>query len=314
MKFHRFRWQLCVTAATLALAGMVASSAAWACACGCGMFDLGMPGLGLPGASPGYINLQDTWLNQNEARQGTTKIPLSQSADQEIRTSFVNLNAQYNINHDWGVMAMVPYWQRSFDTNTNFGGGAPQITHSNVGTLADLRLMGMYTGFSPDMSTGLIFGLKMPTGTYTAPGFDRDTQPGTGTTDLLLGGYQVGQERTWGWYLQGFVRRALDSRAGYRPGDSLQLVAGAHYDTNPYAEALTPLVQINASLRRPDSGLTSDPQNTGSTFVYLTPGILYSLTRHLQANALLYLPLYQQVTGTQLVPRQIVSAGLTYNF
>ncbi len=307
--------RLRAAAALLALTGTaITTKLALACACGCGMFDLGMPGMGLPGASAGSINLQDTWLDQNAARQGTSRIPLSQSADQEIRTNFTNLNAQYNFNHDWGVMAMVPYWQRTFVTNTNFGAGAPQISRSTVGTLADVRLMGMYTGFSDDMSTGLIFGLKLPTGTYTAPGFDRDTQPGTGTTDLLLGGYQVGQQRTWGWYLQGILRSAMGSRADYRPGDSLQLVAGAHYDTNPYSAALTPLVQVNASLRRSDSGLASDPENTGSKFVYLTPGFLYSFTRRLQANALVYLPLYQQVTGTQLVPRQIFSAGLTYNF
>ena len=47
----------------------------------------------------------------------------------------------------------------------------------------------MYTGFFKDMSTGVIFGLKLPTGTYTAPGLDRDTQIGSGSTDLMLGGY-----------------------------------------------------------------------------------------------------------------------------
>ena len=41
----------------------------------------------------------------------------------------------------------------------------------------------MYTGFSKDMSKGLIFGVKLPTGDYTAANFDRDTQIGTGSTD-----------------------------------------------------------------------------------------------------------------------------------
>ncbi len=40
----------------------------------------------------------------------------------------------------------------------------------------------MYTGFSDDMSKGIIFGLKLPSGSYTAAGFDRDTQIGTGST------------------------------------------------------------------------------------------------------------------------------------
>ena len=49
--------------------------------------------------------------------------------------------------------------------------------------------MGMYTGFSNDMSKGIIFGVQLPTGNYTAPGFDRDTQIGTGSTDLILGAF-----------------------------------------------------------------------------------------------------------------------------
>ena len=55
-----------------------------------------------------------------------------------------------------------------------------------------MEVMGMYTGFSKDMSTGLIFGLKLPSGTYTASGLDRDTQIGSGSTDLILGAYHRG--------------------------------------------------------------------------------------------------------------------------
>ena len=50
----------------------------------------------------------------------------------------------------------------------------------------------MYTGFSKDLSTGLIFGLKFPSGDYTAPGFDPDDQIGSGSTDLILGGFHKG--------------------------------------------------------------------------------------------------------------------------
>lgn len=288
--------------------------AAQACACGCGMFDIGLPGLGLPDGTGGSFNLQATHLVQDEARAGTQRLPMAQSPDQKIQTDFLNANLQYNFNHDWGAMIMVPYWQRSFYSNATFGSGAPFVTDARTNTLADIRIMGMYTGLSPDMSTGLIFGLKLPTGSYTTPGFDRDTEPGSGTTDLLLGGYQVGQLRTWGWYLQGMVRSALNARAGYRPGDSLQLVAGVHDDASGLPEGLVPLLQANLTLRRSDSGVASDPANSGTRQLYLTPGMLYSFNRKWQANAFLYLPLYQQTTGVQLVPRQIASAGVTYNF
>ena len=296
------------------LASSIQSFPARACACGCGMFDVGMPGMGLPSAAGGSINIQDTYLNQDSAMQGSSRIPLSQSPDQKIQTNFLNLNAQYMFNHAWGVMLMVPYWQRSFYTNDNFGNGSPNVVNHAVHTLSDVRIMGMYTGFSEDMSTGLLFGLKLPTGTISATGFDRDTQPGTGSTDLLLGGYRLGQERTWGWYAQAMLRSALTTRDDYRPGNSLQLVLGMHYDANPYSEDLIPLLQLNATIRNADSGINSDPLNTGSKSLYLTPGALYNLSRNLQANAMIYLPLIRDVNGIQLVPNQIVSAGLTYSF
>ncbi len=296
------------------LASSIQSLPARACACGCGMFDVGMPGMGLPSAAGGSINIQDTYLNQDSAMQGSSRIPLSQSPDQKIQTNFLNLNAQYMFNHAWGVMLMVPYWQRSFYTNDNFGNGSPNVVNHAVHTLSDVRIMGMYTGFSEDMSTGLLFGLKLPTGTISATGFDRDTQPGTGSTDLLLGGYRLGQERTWGWYAQAMLRSALTTRDDYRPGNSLQLVLGMHYDANPYSEDLIPLLQLNATIRNADSGINSDPLNTGSKSLYLTPGALYNLSRNLQANAMIYLPLIRDVNGIQLVPNQIVSAGLTYSF
>lgn len=302
--------KLARAAALLALA----PSLAHACACGCGMFDLGMPGLGLPTESGGSVNLQGTFLDQNQAMQGGSKIPLSQSPDQKIRTAFYNINVQYQFNRDWGMMAMVPYWERSFDTNANFGGGAPQIVNSKTNTLSDIRLMGIYSGFSPDMSTGLIFGLKLPTGTYTAPGFDRDTQPGTGSTDLLLGGYRVGQNHRWGWYVQGMYRSAIATRDDYRPGNSLQFVAGMHYDGFRHSSHVIPLLQVNATIRNQDTGINSNTPNSGLKTVYLTPGAMIDITRHWQANATVYLPLYQRVNGIQLLPRQVASVGITYNF
>lgn len=296
--------------------GVTIGSQAYACACGCGAFDLGLPGgLGLPNqAGGGDINIQSTFLNQNTAFSGNHKIPLSQSPDQQIVSQFENLNMQYNINRDWGVMAMIPYWNRSFTTNANFGNGAPQMITNNVNTLSDIRLLGMYTGFSDDMSKGLMFGVKLPTGTYSTNGFDRDTQPGTGTTDALLGYYQVGQYRTWGWYFQGMGRVATNYQQGYRPGDSVQMLLGAHYDNLSWNSKLVPLLQLNGTWRANDSGVNADPLNSGLKTVYLTPGFLYNFTNHWQANGMFYVPLYRYVTGIQLVPQNIVSAGVSYVF
>ena len=59
-------------------------------------------------------------------------------------------------------------------------------------TIGDIRIMGMYTGLSEDMSTGLLAGAKFPSGSWTYPHANRDTQIGSGSADLLLGAYHLG--------------------------------------------------------------------------------------------------------------------------
>ncbi len=49
----------------------------------------------------------------------------------------------------------------------------PSFEHSALG---DIRIEGMYTGFSDDMSTGVRFGVKLASGDFTYSNFDRDTR------------------------------------------------------------------------------------------------------------------------------------------
>ena len=71
---------------------------------------------------------------------------------------------------------------------------AGNLVSANWSQVGDARLEGLYTGFFADMSAGATFGVKLPTGSYTfAPEVvDRDSQLGTGSTDVLLGGFYRG--------------------------------------------------------------------------------------------------------------------------
>ena len=73
----------------------------------------------------------------------------------------------------------------------------------------DIRLEGIYTGFSDDMSSGLTFGVKLPTGDDShndAYGdIDRDSEIGTGSTDVLLGGFhrhRLTRDGSFTWFAQ----------------------------------------------------------------------------------------------------------------
>ena len=53
------------------LAGLVAPGAAWACACGCGVFDVGTSSL-MPERAGGTVFLNYDYQNQNQNWSGTS--------------------------------------------------------------------------------------------------------------------------------------------------------------------------------------------------------------------------------------------------
>ncbi len=73
-----------------------------------------------------------------------------------------------------------------------------------------MRVVGRYLGFTEDKSVGVQFGLKLATGSFDnnfiagpqeGEPFDRGLQPGTGTTDLLVGAFTFGAlSRDWDWF------------------------------------------------------------------------------------------------------------------
>jgi len=66
-------------------------------------------------------------------------------------------------NRSWGVQAEVPYAFRYFKTKDDAG----DIVSRNWSQLGDIRIRGIYTGFMADLSAGVTFGVKLPTGSHT---------------------------------------------------------------------------------------------------------------------------------------------------
>ena len=145
-------------------------------------------------------------------------------------------------------MAQLPYTDRYFKT-TNDEGNIVASEHSAIG---DLRLEGMYTGFSEDMSTGVQFGVKLASGDFTYPLFDRDTSIGSGSTDLLLGGYHLGAlpfslgGRSFSWFGQATLDEPMWTQQQYRPGREINVGLGALYNYGPLGvfEQVTPMVNL----------------------------------------------------------------------
>ena len=282
----------------------LAAGKALACACGCGVFSVGTSAL-LPNGAGETAFLEYDYMNQTQNWSGSSSAPAADNPDKDIRTDFYTAGLQYMFNRDWGLTAEIPYWDRLFVT-TQADGSIAGFHHQALG---DIRLLGMYTGFSDDLSSGVYFGLKLPTGDYTYPHFDRDTSIGSGSTDTLIGGYHeagLDTANSWTWFVQGQWQRAFKSRDGYRPGNELDGATGVYYSGWEMGAktTLAPVLQVLVSDRWQDSGPRASAGDSGYQRLLLAPGLELD-TGKLKLYADIEVPVYQNVNGNQLVaPRQ----------
>lgn len=283
---------------------------AWACACGCGVFDVGTASL-LAGGTGGTAFFEYDFMNQRENWRGTSQAPNADNSDRKIRTSFMTLGGQYMFNRSWGVMGELPVWQRHFETTDN--GVLNRFDHTALG---DIRVMGIYSGFSADMSTGIIFGTKLPTGDSSFAGFDADTEIGTGSTDVLLGLYHQGaldQDANWIWFGQAMSDTPVLHKPGYQPGAEVDAALGGYYNSW-YLSAETkiaPLFQLIVSHRAQDRGSLADPADSGYNRMLIAPGVEFD-TGPFKVYGDIELPIYQDVRGNQLVAPEQFKVILSY--
>ena len=317
-----------------------------ACACGCSVFDVG--GLDLPQEQDhgGRIFFEYWSGDQTENYVGSSKAPGALNSDKEIKTQWYNVGFSYNFNRDWGMMVRIPTVNRTLTTDTGAFAGIVPFNSKDIG---DIEVMGVYTGFFKDMSTGIMFGVKLPTGTYTAPGIDRDTQIGSGSTDLQLGAFHRGLltgDNAWQYFSQILWRQPFlykaaadpqgffDGNAGvvqtYYPGAQIDGAAGIVYNNWYHVlglDKVTPLAQVIMSHRNADSGSGSDPYNSGFDRVMISPGVELTKVvdeannRVIKLYADVEVPIYYRAnaannagTEGQLVAPYLIRVVASYNF
>lgn len=322
------------------------TTAALACACGCSVFDVG--GLETPQEQDhgGRVFFEFWSGDQTENYVGSSRAPAALNTDKEINTQWYNVGFSYNFNRDWGVMVRVPTVNRALTTDTQSPLGIQTFRATDIG---DIEVMGMYTGFFKDMSTGLIFGLKFPTGPYATPGIDRDTQIGSGSTDLLLGAFHRGLltgDNAWQYFSQIMWRQPFlyrsaadpqgffDGNAGvvqtYYPGAQIDGAAGIVYNNLYHVlglDKITPLAQVIISHRDHDTGTGADPYNSGFDRVMLSPGVELTKVvdepnnRVVKLYADVEVPVYYRAnaannagTEGQLVAPYLIKVVASYNF
>ena len=235
------------------------------------------------------------------------------NGDALIQTSWITAGFQYFFNKDWGVEVQVPTANRLFVTGTDTG----NLSSLGWYTLGDVRVTGYYTGLMKNMHTGIQFGLKLPTGTWIEPGVDRDTQIGTGSTDLLLGFYthhHFTRGSNLNWFAQSMFDLPMITQQGYRPGVEVDSALGAYYDGLKIGRVgIQPIAQMLVSNRASDSGPSSNPQNSGYQRIMLSPGFQVDVHPfRIYADA--EMPVLNSVVGQQLISQCLVKVNVSYMF
>ena len=291
--------------------------------------------------TPGLkLDLRYDYLNQDQLRSGSKTISPQaasqivnngnpQEVEKYTRNNYFTLGIDYSTTRDWGVNVQVPYIDRQHSTlGTASDGITPGVGggqyDSHTRNLGDVKVVGRYQGFTPQCNFGVLYGVKLPTGSdnetgtstdVTAPGpapIDRGLQPGTGTTDAIVGAYYsngIGQD--WDYFTQVLFQKALNSRNQYKPGDNSSLNLGLRYAG---FSAASPLLQLNYRYVRHDEGANADQISTGGTLLYLSPGISAAISTQASVYGFVQFPLYQDVNGVQLAPRYTASVGVRYSF
>ena len=286
------------------------------------------------------LDVRYEYVNQDRLQKGTSAYSVDPSSPNatdfdHIERKTVNRNLittlDYQFNDNWGVALVIPILSR---THRHLGqeeaddgmGGTVQVFKQEEWSfteLGDVRLVGRYQwpvdtddGLH-SRAYGLNFGLKLPTGQYKLENSEheaaeRTLQPGTGTTDGIVGAYvrqALGTKSTV--FAQISYQAATAQVRNFAPGDRVNLDLGYRYAPN---QTLGLMLQLNTLWKDHDHGQEAEYDESGATQVSLSPGISYALTRDFQVYGFYQKPIYQDVNGIQLVAEQSYLAGFTVRF
>ncbi len=254
------------------------------------------------------IDLRYSYAKADTPRVGSSKVAKPLPTDpallgaevENMRTinRALNMNLDYAVNHQWNVAVGLPLVMRDHAHQI----GDPSLTiveQKSFSALGDLRVIGNYKLDSDHHAgSGVRFGLKLPTGKTDlemVPGtpLESSLQPGSGSTDLILGAYyhQDVANSPWGWFVSGQMQTAMNTRNDYRPGNDAALDAGAHYAASP---KLTGLIQLNAQFKGRDGGLNPGANpHSGGYSLNLSPGVSFAAAPRTRVYGFVQLPLYQ---------------------
>ncbi|HUQ25983.1 MAG TPA: hypothetical protein VM140_09950 [Burkholderiales bacterium] len=273
------------------------------------------------------LDFRYEYINQDQPMSGSRKVGVGEIRKHHDEVYTRNRNYLTAIDHtldaDWGVNVLVPVVSREHLHIHNHM-GAQLEERWDFTALGDVRVLArrrLASFEDQEPSHGVAaanFGLKLPTGKTDVKNGDgdpaeRSLQPGSGTTDLLIGASysRLRPTKNLSTFVQGLVQLPLYEHDDYKPGNRVSLDAGMRYGVG---EQVGLLLQANALWRGRDRGAEAEPDDSGGTGVFLSPGLSYSPTKAFNLYGFFQVPLYQYVNGVQLTARRAFTIGANLRF
>ncbi len=230
-----------------------------------------------------------------------------------------------------GLSIDLPFVRRQH-SHIHHDAGGDQLEQWNFSGLGDVRASCRISLLSPgapeDAELSVLGGVKLPTGVTDFANAEGETaeialQPGSGSTDAFAG-LQFRQDvapvpTLSGEYsalpLIAEVHVQWNGRGpgGWRFGSVFQAHLGTAYEMSRHVSFL---LQLNGKfVDYADVGSTGEPrENTGGSWLFLTPGLDVRFGDGFSGFANLQLPVYQDVHGIQQTSRFNLQFGLSAVF
>ncbi|MFO1389354.1 transporter [Cellvibrio sp.] len=268
------------------------------------------------------LDLRYEYIDQDQVLSGDDAEDPALAHHQEHGTLNQNLLAAYDytFNDTYGLSVAAPLVSRD---HTHFHKNHHNPNQLDAQTwdftrVGDIRIAGrmqLSSALRLQEAFGLTLGLKLPTGEFDVANrqgklAERSLQPGTGTTDAIVGAYFRQQLPSYKsqWFAQTQLLTPLNERDGFRPGQQLSLDLGLRHTVTPHLHLMT---QLNYNHRSRDSGAEAEPEDSGGSALLLSPGLSYELTQEIQLYGFLHHRLNQEVNGNQLSSKNSFVVGLS---
>jgi len=279
------------------------------------------------------IKISERYTLLDQVYQGTSEKANPGAKETHWTTE---LTGFYGITPDFMLLAVIPYKHGRTTGEADMTTIPPTLDTTMAGDaagLGDVALMGRYTFLkqeNPDTTNVLagLAGIKFSTGktnARTSDGMsylDSHLQPGTGSTDYLLGlSYSHSLQRlSFSANLLGTI--TTEGKFGttkHEFGNALNYDMSGKYRIAP--EAFSPMkpqlfaaLGINGEVRQREKEDGVAVPDSGGNTVYLSPGLQLVLAPHWIVEASYQHAIYHKLNGTQLGETYKAITGVTYLF